>query len=65
MEPAMQPGGALAGIFGSVVGTGPGAGIAATFIFTGIIGVSVSLGSYLMRPLRRIEDELPDQQSAS
>lgn len=64
MEPAMQPGGALAGIFGSIVGTGPGAGIAATFIFTGIIGITVSLGSYLMRPVRQIEDELPDMGTA-
>jgi MFS family permease len=60
MEPAMQPGGALAGIFGPLVGVGPGCGIAATFIFTGVVGTAVSLGSYLLRGVRNVETELPD-----
>lgn len=59
-EPAMMPGGALAGTLGPLVGTGPGTGIAATFIFTGVIGIAVSLGSYLLHGVRDVETELPD-----
>jgi MFS family permease len=60
MEPAMTPGGALAPIFGPLIGTGPGAGMALMFVFTGLCGAAVSLGCYLIRPLRNIEAELPD-----
>jgi len=58
--PTMLPGGKLAVIFGPLVGVGPGAGIAMMFIFTGAIGIMVSLGSLLFRPVRDIETDLPD-----
>jgi predicted MFS family arabinose efflux permease len=60
MNPGMMPGGALAPIFGPLVGVGPGAGIAAMFIFTGFSGIIVSLAGYLWRSVRDVETDLPD-----
>lgn len=54
--PAMQPGGALAGSVGTLIGTGPGRGIALIFM---ICGVALTLAAALgwMNPhLRRVED---------
>ena len=45
--PAMRAGGALAPIFGPLIGTGPGAGIALMFFFTGILGTSMAICGYL------------------
>jgi DHA3 family macrolide efflux protein-like MFS transporter len=59
-EPAMQPSGALAGIFGGLVGTGPGAGMGAMFLFTCIGGTLLCLSGYAIRPVRRVELDLPD-----
>jgi DHA3 family macrolide efflux protein-like MFS transporter len=60
MTPAMMPGGALAGTFGGLVGTGPGAGIALMLVFTGILGALVGLGGYLFPAVRDAETLLPD-----
>lgn len=60
MTPAMMPGGALAGTFGGLVGTGPGAGIALMLVFTGILGALVGLGGYLFPAVRDAESLLPD-----
>jgi predicted MFS family arabinose efflux permease len=62
LEPAMQPGGALVGIFGGLVGTGPGAGMALIFLLTCICGITVSLIGYLIPAVRNIESELPDHE---
>lgn len=59
-EPAMQPGGALTGIFGGLVGTGPGAGIAVIFLLTGLLGMSTGLLGYAVPAVRHIETLLPD-----
>ncbi|MFN8373388.1 MAG: MFS transporter [Anaerolineae bacterium] len=59
-EPAMMPGGALASIFGGVIGTGPGAGMALMFVLFGALGVVVGLGGYLFPAIRDAEDLLPD-----
>lgn len=40
-EPAMREGGALTPIFGGLVGTGTGAGMALMMVITGILGVIV------------------------
>jgi MFS family permease len=58
--PAMRAGGALAPLFGPLIGTGPGAGIALMFFFTGILGTSMAICGYLWRPSRRVEVDLPD-----
>lgn len=60
-EPAMMPGGILVPVFGSFVGTGPGAGMAVLFLLTAFIGCAVSLTGYLIPAVRFIEDELPDE----
>jgi predicted MFS family arabinose efflux permease len=59
-EPGMLPGGALANIFGALVGTGPGAGMGLMFVFTGLLGALVGLSGYLFPAIRNAEDLLPD-----
>jgi DHA3 family macrolide efflux protein-like MFS transporter len=63
MEPAMMPGGALAPVFGWLVGTGPGAGMALIFLAAGLIGSSTSLGGYAFDAVRNVEDIIPDHDS--
>jgi MFS family permease len=60
LEPAMQPAGALAPVFGWLVGTGPGAGIGLMFAATAILGALMSFSGYLFRAIRCVEDDLPD-----
>jgi hypothetical protein len=64
-EPAMAPGGSLASAFGGLVGTGPGAGMALIFVWTGILGVLASLGGYLFPAVRNAEVILPDHEAVS
>ena len=59
-EPAMAAGGSLAESFGWLVGTGPGAGMALMFLCTAILGCAMSLSGYLFRPVRQVENDLPD-----
>jgi MFS family permease len=63
-EPAMAHGGSLAGLFGSLVGTGPGAGMALMFLCTGLLGTCMGLSGYLFRPVREVEADLPDHELA-
>lgn len=65
LEPAMQEGGALAPIFGNLVGVGPGAGMALIFILAGLAAALVGLGGYLFSPVRNAEDLLPDHDQAA
>lgn len=60
LEPAMMPGGGLAPLFGPLVGTGPGAGMAVMFLGTATFGGLLSLAAYLFPAVRNIEKELPD-----
>jgi len=59
-EPAMAGGGALAAVFGPLVGTGPGAGMALMFIGTATMGSLLSLLAYLFPAIRNVERDLPD-----
>lgn len=61
-EPAMQPDGALAPLFGWLVGTGAGAGMSVMFVITGLIGVAVGLGGYLFPAIRNAEELLVDHE---
>jgi MFS transporter, DHA3 family, macrolide efflux protein len=61
-EPAMMPGGSLSDVFGKLVGTGPGAGMALMFLISGVLGIIVSLGAYAFPAVRYAEDILPDHQ---
>jgi MFS family permease len=55
MEPAMAPGGPLATRLGWLVGVGPGAGMAAMFLATAVLGAGVSLIGYLFPAVRDVE----------
>jgi hypothetical protein len=63
-EPAMATGGSWTGLFGWLVGTGPGAGIALMFFCTSILGMTMSLSGYLFPAVRNIEGDLPDHEVA-
>jgi MFS family permease len=64
LEPAMRQGGNLTGVFGWLVGTGPGAGMALIIIFSGLGGALVGLAGYLFPAVRNAEDILPDHDAA-
>lgn len=59
-EPLMQPGAALANLFGGLVGVGPGAGMGLMLALTGIVGALVGLVGYAFPAIRDAERLLPD-----
>lgn len=59
-EPAMMAGGSLAGTFGWMLGTGPGAGMSLIMVGAGAIGTLLLLGAFLVPQIRDIESLLPD-----
>lgn len=59
-EPALREGGSLTGAFGSVIGIGPGAGMALMIVITGVLTVLVAGGAYFIPAIRSAEDILPD-----
>ncbi|HNR47327.1 MAG TPA: MFS transporter [Anaerolineaceae bacterium] len=60
MEPAMQSPGWLAGLFGWMVGTDPGSGMALMMVVFGLLTILTMLSGYLNPNIRQIEDLLPD-----
>ncbi|HZU86196.1 MAG TPA: MFS transporter [Anaerolineaceae bacterium] len=56
-EPALAQGGALSSSFGLLVGTGPGAGMAAMFLCTAILGCLVGVLGLLNPHIRRLESD--------
>jgi DHA3 family macrolide efflux protein-like MFS transporter len=58
--PAMLSSGALAPIFGNLLGTGPGAGMSLMFMFSGIGGFLIGLSGYAIPAVRDVEVILPD-----
>ncbi|MCG6493855.1 non-ribosomal peptide synthetase/MFS transporter [Kitasatospora sp. A2-31] len=59
-EPLMRPGGALADSVGMVLGTGPGRGAGLLLVLVGLVLAVWGLLGLAYRPLRLIEDLLPD-----
>jgi MFS family permease len=59
-EPALKTGGSLAPVFGWLVGTGPGSGMALIFIFVGLLGTAFSLLVYTIPTIRNVETIMPD-----
>jgi MFS transporter, DHA3 family, macrolide efflux protein len=59
-EPLMAEGGALAGSLGRLLGTGPGRGFGLIVVLTGLVVALAPLVAALIRPIRRVELELPD-----
>ncbi|MBW4647062.1 MAG: hypothetical protein KME23_29460 [Goleter apudmare HA4340-LM2] len=64
-EPAMMPGGSLAPIFGRVLGTGVGAGMALLYVITSICLLMLGFGVYAFRLLRDVEDIVPDHDASA
>jgi len=58
--PMMQPGGALARVFGGIFSTEAGAGLALMMTLFGVLGVLVGLAGYLFPAVRNAEELLPD-----
>jgi hypothetical protein len=60
-EPAMQADTWLARVFGPLVGTGPGSGMAVQFVVTGVLYIAVvALVFFFVPAVRDLEDRLPD-----
>jgi len=64
-EPAMRDGGGLTGVFGPLVGTGPGSGMALMLVFFGLLGTSVGVLGYFVRAVRDAETLLPDHDAGA
>jgi len=64
-EPVMQPGGALADMFGELFGTGPGVGMALLMAVCGLTGASFGLAGYLFPDIRNVEVVISDHDAAS
>ncbi|MBG1258444.1 MFS transporter [Nostoc commune] len=62
LEPAMNPTGSLAPIFGKFFGTGTGSGMTLLFVSMSICMALVGIGGYTVKYLRQVEDLLPDHQ---
>lgn len=62
-EPALRPGGPLADSVGRVIGVGEGRGLGLMFIVLGLAMAAVAAAGYALRPVRRIERDLPDVES--
>ncbi|MFJ8431194.1 amino acid adenylation domain-containing protein [Kitasatospora sp. NPDC094019] len=56
----LDPGGALAGSVGRVLGTGPGRGTGLLLVTCGVLLIGWAVLGLCYRPLRFMEDELPD-----
>ena len=56
-EPALRPGGALVPLLGTLVGTGPGRGIALMFVLAGALTLLLTGLAALYRPLRTLESK--------
>ncbi|MBZ0275782.1 MAG: MFS transporter [Anaerolineae bacterium] len=59
-EPGMMAEGSLTGLFGGLVGTGPGAGMAVIFVLTGLGTVLICVIAYALPVIRNAELLLPD-----
>jgi len=60
LEPAMQAGGPFSRIFGPIVGTGTGTGMAAMLFMSALAVAVVGIAGFGSRRLRRIDELLPD-----
>jgi len=59
-EPAMQGDTRLSAVFGPIVGTGPGAGMALLIVIVGLLGIGAGLVGYAFRVIRTVDVRLPD-----
>jgi hypothetical protein len=59
-EPQMTSAGSLANLFGPLVGTQTGSGMALIMVFSGAVGVIAALCGYLFPAVRNAETLIPD-----
>jgi len=59
--PLMAPDGALAGTIGTLIGEGAERGMALMYIVAGAALIGLAVMALLVRPVWRLEDDLPDQ----
>ncbi|MBE4749006.1 MFS transporter [Corallococcus sp. ZKHCc1 1396] len=59
-EPAMLAGGALEPVFGGLLGSGPGRGIALMLVMMGLLAVLAAIALSLFRPARALESNIPE-----
>ena len=59
-EPLMQTQSPLAVFFSPLVGSGPGSGMGLLIFLCGIAAALVGLSGYILRPIRNLEELLPD-----
>jgi MFS family permease len=64
LEPAMRSGSGLSAVFGGLVGSGPGAGMALLITACGLLTVAAGIVGYLVPAVRNAEDVLPDHDAA-
>jgi len=60
MEPAMNANTGLAQIFGGLVGTSPGSGMALLFVISGLLYLTVTAAAWFLPVIRNVETILPD-----
>lgn len=60
LQPMMEPGGALSGSFGRLIGVGDGRGTALMFVLVGIFMILVTLYGFTNRTLVNTELDVPD-----
>lgn len=62
-EPLLVEGGALVGSIGAIIGVGEGRGTGFMHILAGLTLVAFAVVSFIIPPIWRLEDALPDQPS--
>jgi DHA3 family macrolide efflux protein-like MFS transporter len=60
LQPGLDPGGALAGNLGNLIGVGAGRGSAAAFLIVGAFIFVISIACFGIPRLRNVESEIPD-----
>ncbi|MPZ27127.1 MAG: MFS transporter, partial [Micromonosporaceae bacterium] len=65
LGPLVEEGGALAGTVGQVIGVGPGRGMALLLVCAGLLLTAWGVLGFCYRPMRLLEDGLPDAVAAA
>ena len=65
LEPSMRTGGSLAGAFGWLAGTGPGAGMGLYITLSCLVNVAILLWGFSRRSIRDIDTLIPDHDQAA
>jgi MFS transporter, DHA3 family, macrolide efflux protein len=58
--PAIMAGGTFAKMLGPLIGTGPGAGMAAIFVCTAVFGTLTGIVGFVIPSIRNVEEDLPN-----